>query len=100
MKVLTFLALIILIGCVEASGDQLTVSWIDNAGGLAAFHIERRVESDTMFGAIGDVPAGVTSYVDASVAPGSTYCYRVLAYDTSDRSPYSDEACGSPGTTL
>jgi hypothetical protein len=97
---LMLMALISLIGCVEASGAQLTISWIDNSEGLAAFHIERRLDSDTMFGVIADVPPGVTSYVDASVAPESTYCYRVLAYDASVVSPYSDEVCSAPGTTV
>jgi hypothetical protein len=97
---LTLVTLISLICCVEASGAQLTLSWIDNSGGLAAFSVERRLGSDTVFGAIGHVPPGVTSYADASVAQGSTYCYRVLAYDAGGMSPYSSEACGSLGTTV
>ena len=100
LRMLALVALISLTCCVEASGAQLTLSWIDNSGGLAAFSIERRSGSDTVFEAIGHVPPGVTSYVDASVAPGSTYCYRVLAYETSTISPHSNEACGSPGTTV
>lgn len=44
---------------------------------------------------VADVPAGVTEYVDASVDPSTTYCYRALAYDAAGVSPYSDEACAS-----
>lgn len=100
LRMLTLVALISLICCVEANGAQLTLSWIDNSGGVAAFSVERRLGSDTVFEAIGHVSPGITSYVDASVAQGSTYCYRVLAYDAGDVSPYSNEACGSPGTTV
>src|SRR5437773_1194576 len=100
LRVLALVLLIVVVGSVEASGAQLAVSWIDNSGGVAAFSVERRSESDTIFAAIGNVPPGVTSYIDASVAQGSTYCYRVLAYDSSAVSPYSDETCGSAGTTV
>src|SRR5207248_3245109 len=77
---------------------QLTASWTDNSGGTAAFALERRT-SDTSFTPLADMPVGLTSYVDASVAQGVTYCYRVKAYNDSGQSPYSDEACGSVSST-
>src|SRR5947207_3952922 len=100
MRVLAFVTLIALLGSAEANGAQLTVSWIDNSGGVATFSVERRLESGSTFAVMGSAPAGITSYVDSSVAQGSTYCYRVLAYDTSAVSAYSNEACGSPGTDV
>src|SRR5438132_1017895 len=100
LRVLALVLLIVVVGSFEASGAELTVSWIDNSGGVAAFSVERRPGSDTIFTAIANVPRGITTYIDASVAQGSTYCYRVLAYDSNTVSPYSDETCGSPGTTV
>ena len=92
--VLTLIA--VCLGAAEAHGTQLTASWIDNSNGTAATRVERRPVGVTAFTAIADVSAGVTEYVDTSVNPGTTYCYRVLAHDTTGVSPYSDEACASP----
>ena len=86
-------------GAAEASGVQLAASWVDNSNGTATTRLERRLGTGTAFTAIADVAAGVTEYVDASVASGTTYCYRVLAYDASGVSPYSDEACATSATT-
>ena len=77
------------------AAPQLTASWTDNSGGEAAFTIERRTASEATFTALADVAVGVTSYVDAAITPGVTYCYRVKAYNGSGESPYCDEACGS-----
>ena len=100
LKAIVLGVLLALIGAVEANGAQLSVSWVDNSGGLGLFSVERRAASTTLFTEIADVPVGVTSYVDATVTSGTTYCYRVRAYTASAFSPYSNEACGSPGTAL
>jgi hypothetical protein len=79
----------------EASGAQLTASWVDNSGGIATTRVERRPATDTVFAAIADVPPGVATYVDASVRQGTTYCYRAFAYDDDGVSPYTDEMCAT-----
>lgn len=79
----------------EADAGQLTASWVDNSGGQAAFAIERRRATDPTYVAIADVPPGVTVYVDPAISDGTAYCYRVLAYDGTMASPYSEEACGT-----
>ena len=87
----------LLLGAGEASAAELTLSWIDDSDGFAAFLIERSegTESEEAFTAFAEVPAGVTSYVDASVVEGVTYCYRVQAYDVAATSVYSNVACGA-----
>ena len=92
------IGLIALFDVAVADAAQLTASWTDNSDGTAAFALERRT-SDTSFTPLADMPVGLTSYVDASVAQGVTYCYRVKAYNDSGQSPYSDEACGSVSST-
>src|SRR5207249_4512493 len=83
-----------------ADAAELTASWTDNSGGTAAFALERRTSTtDASFTPLADMPVGLTSYVDTSVAQGVTYCYRVRAYNDSGQSPYSDEACGSVSST-
>jgi len=83
-----------------AVASQLQLTWIDNSGGQAAFQIERRVSTGTTYTVLTQQPAGVTGYSDGTVASGTTYCYRVQAYDSVGSSPYSNEACGSTSTGL
>jgi hypothetical protein len=84
-----------LLGTGEASGAQLTASWVDNSNGVATTRLERRLGTDVAFAAIADVPPGMTVYVDASVSSGTTYCYRALAYNADGVSPYSGETCAT-----
>jgi len=79
----------------EASAAQLTASWTDNSGGGATTRIERRLGTATVYVPIADVTPGLTSYTDASLESGTTYCYRALAYNAAGVSPYSDEACAT-----
>lgn len=74
---------------------QLTASWTDNSGGLAAFQVDRKKQSDVSFAPLADIPVGVTTYVDATVAESVTYCYRVQAFNAFGDSPYSQTACGA-----
>ena len=89
-----------LLGSGEASGAQLTASWVDNSNGVAITRVERRLGTDTVFTAIADVSPGVTGYVDSSVSPGTMYCYQALAYDADGVSPFSDEACATSGSDV
>jgi Divergent InlB B-repeat domain len=92
--ILGILMLVAVFAVTDASA-QLTASWTDNSNGAAAFTIERRLSSDATFTSLADVPTGVTTYVDGTVAQGASYCYRVKAYDAFGTSAYSNEACGS-----
>jgi hypothetical protein len=85
------------LGAGEASGTQLTASWVDNSNGVATTRLERRLGTNVAFAAIAAVPPGAAAYVDASLSPGTTYCYRALAYDADGVSPYSDEVCATSG---
>ena len=83
----------------EASAAQLTASWVDNSDGGATTRIERRLGTATVYVPIADVTPGLTSYTDASLDSGTTYCYRALAYNAAGVSPYSDEACATTSAT-
>jgi chitinase len=97
---LSVLAPAVLLGLGEASAAQLTASWTDNSGGGATTRIERRLGTATVYVPIADVTPGLTSYTDASLASGTTYCYRALAYNAAGVSPYSDEACATTSSAL
>jgi hypothetical protein len=96
---LTVLTCVPLFGSGEASGAQLTATWIDNSNGLATTRIERRLGTDTVYSTIADVPRGTTTYVDTSLGAGTTYCYRAYAYDAAGTSSYSNEACATTASS-
>src|SRR5688500_8393633 len=96
VKALVLGIVILLTNYSRAEATQLTLSWTDNSGGLAGATVERRLAGTSVFAVIGSVPPRTTSYVDPNVAAGSTYCYRVRAYDSTSVPPYSNESCGSP----
>ena len=79
-----------------ASAAQLSLNWTDNSGGTASFKVERKSGPAGPYAQIATTGFGVTSYVDSSVLAGSTYCYRVRAWNSGGDSEYSNEACGSP----
>jgi hypothetical protein len=79
----------------EVMAAHLHLSWNDNSASETGFQIERRTLSEA-YSQIATVEANVTTYSDSTATPGTTYCYRVLAFNTEETSIYSDEICGSP----
>ena len=80
----------------NASAAQLTLDWVDNSAGTGSFIVERKTGTTGTYARIATTGARVTSYVDSTVAAGTTYCYRIKASNGSRDSDYSNEACGSP----
>lgn len=78
-----------------AHAVQLVISWTDNSHGVARTRVERRLASSTTYTQIADVATGVTSYVDSSISPGTTYCYRARSYTSTTTSAHSNESCGT-----
>src|SRR5262249_55089437 len=59
-----------------AGASQLQLSWIDNSGGEGSFRIERKTGTNGTYTQLALEGPGVTTYVDSTVADGTTYCYR------------------------
>jgi len=76
-------------------GAQLTLDWVDNAGGTANFLVERKTGTTGTYARIATTGIGVTTYTDLAVVAGTTYCYRVKATNALGESSYSNEACKS-----
>ena len=76
------------------SGASVVLNWQDNATDELGFYIERCEGAGcTDFqGLFGDTPANVSTFTDPSVVAGTTYRYRVVAYNVSGYSPYSNIA--------
>lgn len=81
----------------EAASNVLT--WQDNSGNEANFHVERTTAADvaacptaTGFTQIATTGANVVTFTDAVVTEGTTYCYRIKASNPAGSSGYSNVA--------
>src|SRR5262245_51680449 len=74
---------------------QLTLSWSDNSTNEDGFRIERRTGTTGTYAEITTIGVNTTSYTDANLANGTTYCYRVRAYNAAGTSGYSNEQCAT-----
>mgnify|MGYP001600519333 FL=1 len=76
-----------------AASNVLT--WTDNSTNEATFHIERKAEACTGTGAFAEIATvgiNITTFNDAAVTEGLTYCYRVAASNPAGKSAYSNTA--------
>jgi len=74
-----------------ASKSQINLSWTDNASNETGYYIERCTGSKcTNFTRVGTAGANATSYSDIGLTAGTTYRYRVVAYNSSGSSAYSN----------
>ena len=82
------------------SATRIDLSWSDNSSNETGFDIERcqGAGCDT-FANIAQAAAGATSYSDTGRASGTTYRYRVRAFNAGGQSGYSDPATATTPTT-
>ena len=79
----------------EIDAASLQLTWADNSQNEDGFDIERKVGTTGAFLALTTVDANQRSYTDANLSNGTTYCYRVRAFNEAGGSPYSNEACAT-----
>jgi fibronectin type 3 domain-containing protein/regulation of enolase protein 1 (concanavalin A-like superfamily) len=72
------------------SGTQVNLSWADVAT-ETGYKIERKTDSSGVYAEIATVGAGVTTYNNTGLTPGTSYFYRVRATNTWGDSAYSTE---------
>jgi hypothetical protein len=84
----------------EAIAGQLTESWINNTADAIGISVERSMSSTGTFTEIATTGATATAYTDSTVADGTTYCYRVRAYNPIAYSDYSNTACGATAQAI
>ncbi len=77
-------------------GLQATLAWTDNATSETGYVVERRSDVATQWTTLATLGADPRSYVDATVADGRVYEYRVKATQGPDSSEFSNIA----GTTF
>lgn len=79
---------------------QLILSWSDNSTNEVGFRIERRTGTTGTYAEIATVGVNTASYTDVNLPNGTTYCYRVRAYNSGGTSGYSNEQCATTLATL
>lgn len=84
------------------SSSLINLSWTDNTDNESGFKIERAPGGSEAFAEIGSVGSNVTSYQNTGLTEGTTYRYRVRAYNSTSNSGYSNiaEATTSGSGTL
>ena len=78
----------------SAGTSSLGVSWRDNATNETGFRLERSLNGSS-FTLVTLIGANVTSYADSGLASGTTYYYRVSAYNASGSSTFSNVGSGT-----
>ena len=73
------------------SFSEIDLTWQDNSNNETGFGIERKTGSGGSYTLITTVGANIISYADIGLLSGTTYYYRVYAYNTSGNSSYSNE---------
>jgi hypothetical protein len=74
------------------SQHQINLAWTDNATNESGFKIERSPFAPGSWTQIATVGANVTTYPNTGLASGTTYYYRVRAWNAAGDSGYSNEA--------
>jgi hypothetical protein len=75
------------------SKNQMRLSWSDNSANESGFKVERcKGSTCTNFSQIASVAPNISTYTNSGLARGTTYSYRVRAYNASGNSAYSDTA--------
>lgn len=92
---LTFGSVPICYGNVEAA--TLNLNWKDTSTNESGFRIERL--NGANYVQIASVGANVQTYTDSGLTSGSTYCYRVRAFNAAGSSETTDAACGTVPST-
>ncbi len=78
------------------TGPAITLAWDDGSTNEDGFRVERKLQGGSTFALVATVGANVTAYEDREVSAGTTYCYRVCAWNGSGTSGYSNEICSAP----
>jgi hypothetical protein len=75
-----------------ASNTVIQLNWTNASNFATGVKIERKAGASGTYAQIGQVGAGVSTFLDNNLTAGVQYFYRVRATDAAGDSPYSNEA--------
>src|SRR5688572_16038875 len=73
--------------------SSLSMTWNDNASNESGYRVERSLDGSS-FAQVGQVGANGRTFTNSGLAPGTTYYYRVAAFNASGTSGYTGVAWG------
>jgi 3-keto-disaccharide hydrolase len=76
-----------------AHAAALRLNWQDTSTSESGFKIERL--NGSVYAEIAKVGANIVSYSDANITGGTSYCYRVRAFNAAGTSPASNASCAT-----
>ncbi|MFO8008723.1 MAG: fibronectin type III domain-containing protein [Candidatus Brocadiia bacterium] len=79
------------LACEAKTDTCIDIWWTDNANNEDGFSVERKTGASGTWSEIERLAADSTGYSDCSMAPETTYYYRVRAYNDDGYSDYSNE---------
>ncbi len=77
------------------SSSSIRVDWTDNSASEQGFKVDRSTDGGVTWMQVAQVGANVTTWTNIFLTPGTTYHYRVRAFEGSAHSAYSDVAGAS-----
>lgn len=84
---------------VAMSGTAVQLTWTDTATDEAAYGVQRSVDNGASWTQIATLAPNSTSYLDSTVAPSTTYGYRVVASNSNGPSaPTPTQTITTPDT--
>jgi fibronectin type 3 domain-containing protein len=89
-----------LLTAVKASTVQINLSWHNNANNASQYFIEESPDGGATWTQIAEAGATATSYQVFGLQPGSTYTFRVRAYNVVGYSGYSNTASATTTAEL
>lgn len=78
-----------------SAANEVVLTWQDNCSDEEGFLI-RRFVTGAQWTDYATAAADATTFVDQSVVPGTSYCYRVLAFKGTAQTAATGVACASP----
>ena len=78
---------------------QIGLDWADNSSNENGFAIERSPNGVNSWVEIATVTDNITNYTDTGLASGTTFFYRVAAYNLNGNSDFSNSASGTTAET-
>ncbi len=82
----------------DAYAATLRLNWTDTSNNETGFKVERMASSGS-YAQIASVPANVQTYTDTGLTTGTSYCYRIRAYNSAGASAPSNASCTTTLTT-